>query len=95
MEPSKKKVKKNSGVAMGIADTLGEDEHAPGPDGAKTSNPASNNVKSEETAATAELSNSKGRVNSVISDAPTSDAVQNGNNDTAVPLTNGTSIDAS
>ncbi|KAL3493809.1 hypothetical protein BJX62DRAFT_67129 [Aspergillus germanicus] len=94
-EPSKKKVKKNSGVAMGIADTLGEDEHPPGPDGAKTSNPASNNVKSEETAATAELSNGKGRVNSVISDAPASDAAQNGNNDTAVPLTNGTSIDAS
>ncbi|KAL3461277.1 hypothetical protein BJX64DRAFT_261204 [Aspergillus heterothallicus] len=95
-EPSKKKIKKNSGVAMGAADALGEDEPAAGSGGVKSLNPASNNVKSEENAATTELSNGKDRVNSVVSDVlANDDAGENGNDDATVPLTNGTSIDAS
>ncbi|KAL4918542.1 hypothetical protein BDW62DRAFT_181068 [Aspergillus aurantiobrunneus] len=90
-EPSKKKIKKNSGVAMGVADTPGVDEVTTGIDGAKASN-----IKSEG-ASTIDLPSDRG--GAANSDAQnnasaTSNADQTKNNDSAVPLTNGAAGDA-
>ncbi|KAL2868228.1 SAGA histone acetyltransferase complex subunit SPT7 [Aspergillus lucknowensis] len=94
-EPSKKKIKKNSGVAVGV---VGEDEFSAGMGVAKASNPTLNNVKSEESPTT-ELSNRKGAVESSgVSDAPaTSEAGRNtsSNDDSTVLQMNGISGDAS
>ncbi|KAL2813491.1 hypothetical protein BDW59DRAFT_30758 [Aspergillus cavernicola] len=93
-EPSKKKIKKNSGAAMGVPDANGEDEAATGADGAKASNSVSN-IKSEEGPVTG-LTNGKGAVeNSAVSDASAADTSQNKNHSNAVPLTNGAAGDAS
>ncbi|KAL5050021.1 hypothetical protein BDW71DRAFT_141370 [Aspergillus fruticulosus] len=88
-EPNKKKVKKNSGVATGVVDALGEDEAATGPDGAKAPN-----LKSE--GSSNDLLN--GKVGAESSDVlgaenPTGAEPAKGN-DNAVPMTNGTAGDA-
>ncbi|KAL4873503.1 hypothetical protein BDV12DRAFT_160155 [Aspergillus spectabilis] len=94
-EPSKKKVKKNSGIAMGVADAAGEDEPATSTDGVKASNPAVNGLKSE-IGPTADLSNGDGGVSNADAHGAegnglaTAEVGQN-----TVPLTNGTAGDAS
>lgn len=92
-EPNKKKIKKNSGVAMGVADALGEDGTPAGTDGAKISN-----VKSEGASST-DLTNGKAGVeNSDANVAEGNDSTVNADqvkeNDSTAPLTNGTAGDA-
>ncbi|KAL4786183.1 hypothetical protein BJX76DRAFT_322144 [Aspergillus varians] len=92
-EPNKKKIKKNSGVAMGVADAVGDEEAATGTDGAKASN-----VKSE-SVPTTDLTNVKGGAENSDAHAAENDAsaTTNGltkNNNNAVSLTNGTAGDA-
>ncbi|KAL4820908.1 hypothetical protein BDW67DRAFT_74137 [Aspergillus spinulosporus] len=88
-EPNKKKVKKNSGVAVGVSDAPGEDEAATGTDGAKAPN-----LKSE--GSSNDLIN--GSVGAETSDAPGAEDSTNvdpvNGNDNAVPITNGTAGDA-
>ncbi|KAL4946157.1 hypothetical protein BDV06DRAFT_183292 [Aspergillus oleicola] len=85
-EPNKKKIKKNSGVAMGVPDALGEDEAANGADGAKPT------VKSEGAPAL-DLTNGDAHGPENGASAFTN-AEPTKNNDNAVPLTNGTATDA-
>ncbi|GFF47950.1 transcriptional activator spt7 [Aspergillus lentulus] len=109
-EPSKKKVKKNSGSAGIPGSTAEGDEAATGMDGALPTNPAIKNLKAEDAAgdetavSTIDASAKNGVDSSAVSDAvggessaPTNTANpdQSNNNDSTVPLTNGTAGDAS
>ncbi|KAH8427010.1 SAGA histone acetyltransferase complex subunit SPT7 [Aspergillus melleus] len=100
-EPSKKKVKKNSGVALGVPGSTAEgDEATANADGAKASNPAVTNLKNkdagaDETSASAtDLGSGKG-LDTDAAGAESSDPTSvsnldpNKNNDSTVPLTNG------
>ncbi|PTU21742.1 hypothetical protein P175DRAFT_0198168 [Aspergillus ochraceoroseus IBT 24754] len=109
-EPSKKKIKKNSGAATGVADSVGEEDGVAGRDGAKALNPILANMKANVatddasgTSVTEFSSIKSGAGNSAVSDAPgadssgpttTSNADQK-TNDSTLPLTNGTVGDAS
>ncbi|KAH1573246.1 hypothetical protein KXX17_009169 [Aspergillus fumigatus] len=109
-EPSKKKVKKNSGSAGIPGSTAEGDEAAMGMDGALPTDPAMKNLKAEDAAgdetavSTTEVSAKNGVDSSALSDAvggessaPTNTANpdQSNNNDSIVPLTNGVAGDAS
>ncbi|KAL4906029.1 hypothetical protein BDW74DRAFT_137337 [Aspergillus multicolor] len=91
-EPNKKKVKKNSGVAMGVIDVMAEDDVTNGADGVKAPT-----LKSENT--TDFLNGKSGAENSETQSA--SQGAENSanagpakSNDNAVPMTNGTAGDA-
>ncbi|KAL4800645.1 hypothetical protein BDV19DRAFT_353443 [Aspergillus venezuelensis] len=86
-EPNKKKLKKNSGVAMELPDALGDDETANGADGAKT------NVKYEG-AAVPDLTNGDAAHGLENGTSASANADPSKNNDNAVALTNGTANDA-
>lgn len=109
-EPSKNKVKKNSGSAGIPGSTAEGDEAAMGMDGALPTDPAMKNLKAEDAAgdetavSTTEVSAKNGVDSSALSDAvggessaPTNTANpdQSNNNDSIVPLTNGVAGDAS
>ncbi|KAI9370102.1 hypothetical protein BJX61DRAFT_109842 [Aspergillus egyptiacus] len=94
-EPSKKKVKKNSGVAMGVVDVIGDDEPTAGTDG-QTGPNAELNMKPDEAPAT-ELTNgnkeapdASGADGTVASDSDQKKVTEN-----TAPLTNGAAHDAS
>ncbi|PLB52915.1 Bromodomain protein [Aspergillus steynii IBT 23096] len=106
-EPSKKKVKKNSGVAMGIpGSTVEGDEATANADGAKASNPTLSNLKNKDSAvdeasiSATDHGNGKG-LDADVAGAENSDPTgvssldPNKSNDSTVPLTNGTAGDAS
>ncbi|KAL5334030.1 hypothetical protein BJX70DRAFT_402984 [Aspergillus crustosus] len=94
-EPSKKKLKKNSGVAMDVADAVGDDEPTTGADGAKASNPAVNGLKSED-GPVADLSNGDGGTGNPDAHGAESNGSANADADpNAMPLTNGTAGHAS
>lgn len=105
-EPSKKKVKKNSGVALGVPGSTAEgDEATANADGAKASNPTPSNLKKdsigdEASTSATDLGNGKG-LDTDVPGAENSDPNSasnldvNKSNDSTVPLTNGTAGDAS
>ncbi|EAU35073.1 conserved hypothetical protein [Aspergillus terreus NIH2624] len=106
-EPSKKKLKKNSGVALGLPGSTAEgDEASTNMDGTKLSNPAFADLKNKDApvdgVSAADFANVKGEAeNPLTSDAAGVQAsadvpnTDNKTNDSAVPLTNGTAGDAS
>ncbi|KAL4924316.1 SAGA histone acetyltransferase complex subunit SPT7 [Aspergillus undulatus] len=87
-EPNKKKIKKNSGVALGVADAIGEDDPGTGADGVKGLD-----LKSEG-APTIELTNGTDAHGPENDASASANGATSKNNDNAVPLTNGTTSDA-
>ncbi|THC99017.1 hypothetical protein EYZ11_001491 [Aspergillus tanneri] len=107
-EPSKKKAKKNSGGAVGVPGSTVEGDEAPtNADGAKLPNSTLMNLKNKDsgpdeasTTATTDLGNGKGGLDAEGAGANshptgTSNLDLDKNNDSTVPLTNGTVGDAS
>ncbi|KAL4897024.1 hypothetical protein BDV59DRAFT_83390 [Aspergillus ambiguus] len=97
-EPSKKKLKKNSGVAMGVPGSAADgDDASTNADGMKLSNPTLTDLKNKDAPADEASGVSTTDFNSknAIPDAPGDGPNQTKNNDSAVSLTNGTAGDAS